>query len=198
MRDAVRSVVKPAVRRAVRAEYAFRMTFSPGVIPAGLVTTIAGSRWDYLHTGDTEETEFGVNTPTITDLGLMGNQDDEYSACYVDEALDLTEGQIEIRVNKATVNNDLIQIRGAGVSEIENTGAVADIKIMIGTPPAWWLTKYGLSSGSYMQVVSGGNQAYQTWTPGSLRRVRFMDKVGAGERTGLKYVRILKTARGWV
>lgn len=198
MQKAFSSSFSKAFNQSYGDEYAFRMAFNPGSIPAGLVTTIAGTRYDYRYAGDTAETEFGVNTPTITDFGLMGNQDDEYSACYVDEALDLTEGQIEIRVNKATANNNLIQVRYAAVLEIENTSTTADIKIMIGTPPAWWLTKYGLASGSYMQVVSGGNQAYQTWTPGSLRRIRFMDKVGASERTGLKYVRVLKTARGWV
>lgn len=47
-------------------KYAFRMAFNPGVIPTGLVTTIAGSRWDYLTEADEiagVETKFLANTP---------------------------------------------------------------------------------------------------------------------------------------
>ena len=56
-------------------DYAFRMIFQPGSIPAGLVTTIAGSRWDYLTEADEIagiETAFPANVPTITWRGLRG------------------------------------------------------------------------------------------------------------------------------
>ena len=74
MIDSIFSPVLESIFRPVYdSRYVFSMRFTPGNIPTGLVTSISGTRYDYLTEEDEIagiETAFPANIPTITWRGL--------------------------------------------------------------------------------------------------------------------------------
>jgi len=175
------------------------ISFDVGETVDDLVFASSASISDYLTEADEGTntlTVFAEDVPVITWRGLRGY---EYETCqFPIDSLDMTTGQIKIVVNKELASNDIIQASHGGIIDVENTSDDVTINIIYGTPPAWWLTKYSLASGSYMQIVSGSDQAYQTWTGGALTSIDFFDKIGLGDMVGIKSVKIYGSAMGWV
>ena len=72
----------------------FSLTFSPGIIPDNLVTTIAGTRDDYLTAEDEANeilTTFQENTPVITYKGLKPEDGNSLSDSSVSRIQEISE-----------------------------------------------------------------------------------------------------------
>ena len=164
MQKAFSSSFSKAFNQSYGYEYAFRMTFSPGVIPAGLVTTIAGSRWDYLTEADEiagVETEFLTNTPTITWRGLRAGT--AYTNYFLNSKTPVTQtitfaaagtytcyhyGTGSVTVSGASTGNGATVGTGAGTRSSSVTFTTASAGITVTFTVAGSVNRVSVNTGS--------------------------------------------------